>query len=293
MLGDKFFDGGHHRAGQNDGEDRAGVGGSIYGNSQEVIGGASPNPSNKAGIDHQSANDHAQGHVGPKFLGGKGADQDGQEIESGVTGKAQQLIGRVVSRNMEHIQKDQNDLQHTAANEGGDHGGQGAGYSIEDGVHHALHTTGPLGATCVQILIHCGLLGKSRLFAHRVVYVSHSLTDDDLQLVPGPLGPKDAGELLDLFHLRKTTVFQIKAQPGDTVGQVENIVFPSHQFHHTGSQFIIILCHSKFSSQNNHLSPPERAFPGKNTNKKPPNKTAHSIPVRPSRVGGYARLYWR
>ena len=246
VLGKELLDGGHDGAAQDDGEDGAGVAHAVHGDAQEVEGGAVADAAGKGRVDQQAADDHAQGGVGTKLLGGECADHDGQEVEASVTGKGEQLVCAAVGGHAGHVHQDQDDFDHAAANQSGDKRGQRAGDAVEDFVDDSLGTLLLGGLFIVQLLVHGFLHGEAVLLANQAVGIVDSLADDDLVLAVLPLGAENTGQFFDFVFFNGGLVLHVKTQAGHAVGKKLDIGFAADKTNDLVRKLLIFLCHYWF-----------------------------------------------
>ena len=299
VLGNKLLNGCHHGAAQDNGENGAGIAHTVHRDAQEIECRAGGHAAGKGGVDQQTADDHAQCHIGPKLLGCKGADHDGQEIEACITGKGQQLIGAIVGRDTCHIQQDQDDLDHAAADQGRDQRRKRAGNAVKDLIHDSLYAL--LLRGCVGIVcFHCFFRSKTVLLADQLVHRADVLPNDDLQLFAGPLCSGNTRQILDLVHLNDAAVLHIEAQPCDAVGKEPHIVLAADQLNNAVGQHIIIFCHGcsppcfckQFLWVFFYHKPVRGALPGGSVSIKNPSAPQNTHTAPAGHIGAFSAALW-
>ena len=90
-----------------------------------------------------------------------------------------------------------------------------------------------------------GLAGQMADFHHRVIDVAHRLPDDDLVLAARLHHLHDAVGLLQNGGVGLALVLQDKSQPGDAVGQADNVVLAAHILQDDPCQTIVFV-HGSF-----------------------------------------------
>lgn len=101
----------------------------------------------------------------------------------------------------------------------------------------------------VQIFGHSCFLLHTTCCTDRIIGLIHCLTDDDLQLITGPLCAHAAGQFADLVGIHKPLILHVEAQPGHAVCKRADVVLAADQFQNlrrNGFVFIDLLCHVCF-----------------------------------------------
>ena len=185
-------------------------------------------------MQQDAAQHHGQIRVAAQLFGSGVCQQDGQEVEGGITHEVDDLIGAGrVADQLEGHQNSQHGLDHAGCGQRGQDGGKNAGQGVND-------TVVPLaigGLRCSG--------GIAQLAAHFLVYLRHLSTDDDLILAICLCHAHNAGQALDGIGVRLGFILQVKAQPGGAMGGIAHIFGAAHKAEDLFGQNAVIFffCH--------------------------------------------------
>ena len=132
------------------------------------------------------------------------------------------------TKNVARTQNGQNCFEHSGTNQNGDQRREGPGHIVQDVHTHFLGRELLLGLASFIIRRGGGLETAHR--HHFFIHLRDILPDDDLVLSARPGHTQDAAHFLDAVIVRDAVIFQVKAEPGHTVGYMGHVFFAADRF---------------------------------------------------------------
>ena len=234
-----------HAQGRDDG---VGVLDAHHRDAQEVCGGIADRDRLHHGaeirVQHQACNGNGDEHIGVELLGSRSGHHHRQEVEGCVTDGVQDLVGLTVGRQHAcHAQQHDQQLDHGAADDGGDQRGHGAHDGIQNVVAHLLQGQGLL----LLAAGHLACLAEVAHLEHFVVGLFHMVANDDLVLAALVHDAHDAVGRLDGCVVDLALVLHHEAKAGHAVGHAGNVLHTADVLHDLFGDRSIIFCHDCFS----------------------------------------------
>lgn len=176
------------------------------------------------GVQQRTGQGHGQHGIAFKLDGRAVGQQHRHKIEGGVGHKVQDLVGGAGIGQAAQYQDGQHGLDHTAADQGGNHRGEGGGDNADDPVDDrrlflrlGVGRRGTAGGRAAHFIDE-GAVGDGHIVAH-----------DHLELASLFHYADDPGRFFDGFGVHLAAVVEFKPQPGGAVRQFADVVFSSHQ----------------------------------------------------------------
>ena len=248
--------------GQNDGHDRAGVAGCRHddGDAEEGLviahlkGSAAEHGAqhlacgavDHVGVAQGDADGHADEFIHLELLGGRVAQDDGQEVEEAVCHSVPHLIGAGSGGDQaDEVEQSQQALDDAGSGQHAQSGLQGTGDHVDQHGNGALLAAALTAAVVhsVAVLIHSTGCVQMAHFQHSVIHIVDLIADDHLILSACLHDLDHAVGGLQNFLVCLALVLQLEAQTGDAVRHGDDVALAANILDNNARKAVVFTCH--------------------------------------------------
>ena len=225
--------------GDDDGDDRRGIGHERDGKPEEANRRARGPQRREGGIAEGSTDSHTYERVTFELLGRSEAKEQRQEVEHAVADGIENLIGRRIRREpAERGAHDAESLDESHRSEGTENGHEDTRDGVEQDVDDAS-----LGGVALVVSVNLASELDVRGGANGIVHVSDVIADYHLVLTSGLDDRDDALGLVDLIGLGLRLVLEHKAQTRHTVSDGADVLLTTDELDDRLRKLLVVPCH--------------------------------------------------
>ena len=247
VLLHELLDNCQNRNRQHDGKNGLGIVGRGHLITVDADGATFSSSGDDAGRNEDSAAQHAEHGAGAELFCGGVAQEDRQEVETGlVERRVKERVRRVgVAQQTKDLGAEDNckGAEQTGGHDQRNELSHRAGEIVENCVPDALRGQLLLGLVGIEVLLDGRTPRNTGDGDELVEHLGHVLADDDLELATGELTTQNTLNLLDLLHVGLAVILERQTQARHAVGGDGDVFRTTHELEDIGGNLLVIYCH--------------------------------------------------